>query len=77
MKCDSYNSYKTTFEKNKGKLIEQKKQNTDLKQKILTSNFIQGTLKIVHIEENEQQTVIMTKALSKLKFEYLRKHIMR
>ena len=58
-------------------MIDQKKQNTDLKQKILTSNGIQGTLKIVYIEENEQQTVIMTKALAKLKFEYLRKHIMR
>ena len=69
IKCDSCNSYTTTFEDNKG-AIEQKNQNTDLEQNIFPSNCIilesikTRCIKDSFIEKNEQQSDIMKKTIS-------------
>ena len=83
IRCDSWNSYTTTFEDNKGEIELAKEPKYRPRTKHLSIKWLhfrehikRGTSKIFYIETNEQQADIMTKPLAKPKFEYLRKHIM-
>ena len=83
MKCDSCNSYTTTFEDNKGaiELAKEPKyrpqtKHLSIKWHHFREHTKQGTAEIFYIETNEQKAYIMTKPLAKPQFEYLRKHIM-
>ena len=83
MKCDSCNSYTTTFEDNKGKIELTKEpkyrpqtKHLSIKWHNFREHIKQGTSNIVYIEKNEQQADIMTKSLAKPQFEDMRKHIM-
>ena len=83
IKCDSCNSYTTTFEDNKGEIELAKETKYRPPTKHLSIKWLRfrehikrGTSKIFYIETNEQQADIMTKPLAKPQFEYLRKHIM-
>ena len=83
MKCDSYNSYTTTFEDNKGaiELAKEPKyrprtKHISIKWHHFREHIKRGTSKIVYIETYKQQVDIMSKSLAKTQFEYLRKQIM-
>ena len=83
MKCDSCNSYNTTFEDNKGaiELAKEPKyraqtKHISIKWHHYREHIKRGTSKIIYIETNEQQADITKKPLAKLQFEYLRKEIM-
>ena len=83
MKCDSWNSYTTTFEDNKGaiELAKEPKyrprtKHISIKWHHFREHIKKGTSKKVYIETNEQQADIMTKPLVKPQLEYLRKQIM-
>ena len=61
MKCDSYNSYTTTFEENKGEIELSKEPNYTPRTKHISTKWNhfrehikQGTPKIVYIETNDQ-----------------------
>ena len=83
MKCDSCNSYTSTFEDNKGEIELAKEpkyrprtKHLSVKYHHFREHIKQGTSNIFYIETNKQKSDIMTKALAKPQFEYLRKHIM-
>ena len=78
IKFDSYNSYTTTFEYNKGAIELEKEpkyrprtKHPSIKWHHFRDHIKRVTSKIVYIEMNEQQADIMTKLLSKPQFEYL------
>ena len=83
MECNSYNSYTTTFEDNKGSIELAKEpkyrprtKHLSIKWHHFREHIKQGTSKIVYIDKNEQQADIMTKSFPKPLFEYLCKQIM-
>ena len=83
MKCDSCDSYTTTFEYNKGEIQLEKEpeyrpqtKHLSIKSHHFREHIKRGTSNIVYIETNEQQSHITTKPLTKPQFEYLRKQIM-
>ena len=79
MRCDSCNSYTTTFEDNKGAIESAKEPKYRLQTKHISikchhfrEHIKLGTSKIVYILKNEQQADIITKPLAKPQIEYLR-----
>ena len=83
MKCDSCNSYNTTFESNKVaiELAKEPKyrpltKHLSVKCHHFRDNIKQGTSNIFYIETNEQQSDIMKKPLAKPQFGCMHKQIM-
>ena len=83
MKCDSCNSYTTTFGDIKGSIELEKEpkyrpqtKHLSIKWHHFREHIKRGPSKIVYIETNEKQANIMRKSLAKTQSEYLRKQIM-
>ena len=83
IKCDSCNSYTTTFKDNKGSIefTKERKYRTQIKHISIKWHHFRknnklGTSKIIYIETNEKQAYSMKKTSEKPQLEYLRKQIM-